>query len=105
MNERKKTELLQRRNESLARQLENAKLSLKKEKNINEESQKRIDSLICDLEQIKTNFEMSLNEINKEKELYKELIDEMVSFRSDLTKGILPKRNILKKIKDKFKRY
>lgn len=104
MNNRKRTELLERRNESLARQLDNAKTALKKEKDLNSESVKRANKLINNLEQIKENFENSLAEIKGYEKEYKELIDEMVSFRNDLTKGILPRRNLFRKIKDKLRR-
>lgn len=104
MNNRKRTELLERRNESLVRQLDNAKLALKKEKDLNSESAKRANKLINDLEEIKENFENSLAEIQEQEQEYKELIDEMISFRNDLIKGVLPKRNIFRKIKNRLRR-
>ena len=82
----RKEDVLRKRNEELSKQLEEAKIELSMQKDLNSEAAQKAKELITRLEIIKSQMEQTLDEIENIRNKYKSLITEMKEFK-DSVKG------------------
>lgn len=80
----RKKEITRQRNLELSKELEDIKFQLAVQKELNSESTKKAKELIVELEMIKLAWLKSLKEVEKQKEQYRDLIDEVKDLRNNL---------------------
>lgn len=102
MDKQKQIELIRKRNYSLSEELENLKLKMDFDKELNGQGYEDVKSLVSDLENIKTEWEQSLSELKVSQAKYDCLVSDLRTIRNEMLKGI--KMAWYKKLLFKFKK-
>lgn len=102
MDKKKQIDLIRKRNCSLSEELENLKLKMDFDRELNGQGYEDVKSLVSDLENIKTEWEQSLSELKVSQAKYDCLVSDLKTIRNEMLKGI--KIAWYKKLLFKFKK-